>query len=334
MITRRHFEYYAKGKDYLSYDDFMVFARERFAFIRLKDEDFTNEPPKGHLQPLGKHDPEGKMRMDVDILPNDAHPSVFWKNYVEKHKPVLLRQVDRGIGWQKWDEEYIKKHFGWVDLKIEPKIENRGNGPILDNMPKRLKISEYFKTFHTSPLYAVSILPQAMAWDVNFPGPMLCGGRKTKPSIDNPGKWVEHPFPHESGRDYLTHLYEANLWLGYGRSRSQLHYDKENNVNCLYRGEKKWILVDTREYYNQVEWVRGGRFEGDNDLKNKGTDWVPINPDAVDLRVHKTFKDVKYYEFTQKAGDCIFLPYAMLHWVNKTNPGRAAPHRRGYRAQI
>ena len=82
MITRRHFEYYAKGKDHLSYDDFMVFARERFAFIRLKDEDFTNEPPKGHLQPLGKHDPEGKMRMDVDILPNDAHPSVFWKNYV------------------------------------------------------------------------------------------------------------------------------------------------------------------------------------------------------------------------------------------------------------
>jgi hypothetical protein len=30
---------------------------------------------------------------------------------------------------------------------------------------------------------------------------------------------------------------------------------------------------------------------------------------------------VKYYRFTQRPGDCVFLPYSMLHYVNKTNVG-------------
>jgi len=70
---------------------------------------------------------------------------------------------------------------------------------------------------------------------------------------------------------------------------------------------------------------------------------VPLDPDRVDMRVHKDMSQVgilmrqipclrvrcgvcprwqvTYYEVTQKAGDCIFLPYAMVHWVNKTSPG-------------
>lgn len=323
-MTKRHFDYYNRKnpeKGYLNYDEFMRFSREREPFLKLTDKDFEGPPPEGHMKPLGFHNRK-EMKMEIDVIDHTMHPRDFWSKYVSKHKPVLLRGIDQGKGWEKWDEDYIKKHFGWVDLKIEPKIENRGNSPILNNMPKRLNISTYFETMRESTLYAVSILPQEMAWDVNFPAPMLCGGRNKKPSLDsrNPVD-VKHPFPHDKGRQWMTHLYEANLWLGYGRTRSQLHYDKEQNVNCLYRGEKKWILIDTRTFYNDVTWVRGGRFQGEDDLKNTGTDWVAIDPDAVDLIVHKSFRNVKYYEFTQKAGDCVFLPYAMLHWVNKTNPG-------------
>ena len=95
-------------------------------------------------------------------------------------------------------------------------------------------------------------------------------------------------------------------------------------MNCLYKGEKRWVLIDTRKHHHRMEWVRGGRYKSDDDLENAGTDWVPIDPDAVDLRVHKEFRDVTYYEFTQKAGDCVFLPYSMVHWVNKTSTGLQA----------
>jgi hypothetical protein len=92
-------------------------------------------------------------------------------------------------------------------------------------------------------------------------------------------------------------------------------------MNCLYKGEKKWILIDTRKHYGDLAWVRGGRYRTNDDLQNSGTDWVPIDPDAVDMRVHRNMKKVTYYEVTQKAGDCIFLPFSMVHWVNKTSPG-------------
>ena len=52
-----------------------------------------------------------------------------------------------------------------------------------------------------------------------------------------------------------------------------------------------------------------------------GTDWVPVDPDAVDLRVHHKMQNIDYYEFEQEVGDCIFIPYSMLHWVNKTSDG-------------
>lgn len=68
-------------------------------------------------------------------------------------------------------------------------------------------------------------------------------------------------------------------------------------------------------------WNRGGRYSGENDLLNKGTDWVPIDPDRVDLVIHHKMANVSFQRVTQRAGDCIFLPYSLLHWVNKTDPG-------------
>lgn len=315
---RRHFDYYdTDSSGILEYQEFMKFARERNLYLARSDEELNGPAPKGHLQPLGAH---SNASLPVDILDGPVDPQVFWSSYIEQHRPVLLRGVDKGVAWEKWDEGYIRDKFNWVNLKVEPKIESRGDDSILDKLPKRLTIDKYFDRMRTTNLYAVSVLPQAMAWEVNFPSSMLCGGRKKQRSRVGSGE-QQHLFPHPSGRDWLTHLYEANLWLGHGRTRSQLHYDKENNVNCLYRGEKKWIMIDTRQHFDDVLWVRGGRFKKENDLLNMGTDWVAIDPDKVDLRVHKRMRNVKYYEFTQQAGDCVFIPYAMLHWVNKTSPG-------------
>jgi|EP01047_Picozoa_sp_COSAG01_P044788 hypothetical protein len=41
----------------------------------------------------------------------------------------------------------------------------------------------------------------------------------------------------------------ASVRAGHGRTRSQLHFDKENIVNCLLRGgEKRWTMINTREH--------------------------------------------------------------------------------------
>ena len=60
-----------------------------------------------------------------------------------------------------------------------------------------------------------------MAWDVNIPAAMQCGSR-TKQLDPMMKKLGPHPFPHEKGLNWLTHIYEANLWLSQGRTRSQV----------------------------------------------------------------------------------------------------------------
>ena len=81
----------------------------------------------------------------------------------------------------------------------------------------------------------------------------------------------KHKYPHPYGRDWVTHIYEANLWMANGYTNSQFHYDKENIILCLYRGEKEFIMADTRTEHENVFWARGQRYKGDeDDLLNRG----------------------------------------------------------------
>ena len=95
-------------------------------------------------------------------------------------------------------------------------------------------------------MYVVSIIPQQMAWEVAHPAVLLCGSRRNQLNRDTkpPYKKKTHEYPHEAGFDWMTHVFEANLWIATGYTRSQFHYDKEWNVNCLLSGTKRWIFLD------------------------------------------------------------------------------------------
>lgn len=122
-------------------------------------------------------------------------------------------------------------------------------------------------------------------------------------------------------RGHRTHLLENNLWVGKGRTRSQLHFDKENIVNCLFSGEKRWTLIDTRAHATDMTWVRGGNYNTTDDFLNAGTDWVAVDTESVDLYMFPGLGRAKFTVLTQKAGDCIFVPYSMLHAVEKLDDG-------------
>ena len=123
-----------------------------------------------------------------------------------------------------------------------------------------MNISGFFDTYKDKG-YAVSILPQPMAWEVTVPHCLLCGSRRTLVDRDDPARRTPHPFPPlpadsavddkgkgkgkdlergrgEAGagtgdaggegrspmagtRPYITHLYEANLWISFAHTRSQ-----------------------------------------------------------------------------------------------------------------
>lgn len=251
-----HFAYYdtSPTDQMLDYREWMRCARELPQYAAA---DLAAPAPPGHLQPLGQHGTPAPMGDLVDVLEYKEgtpppHPRKFWTNQVEAHRPALLRGAARfSPAASRWTEKYLHERYGDVAVKVEPAEEDRGSSLAYDRLREhvpqngRLSLRELLELPTEASAYAVSILPQIMAWDVSVPPTVLCGGRHRRlPKHASQMYRVPHPYP-QAETPWMTHLLENNLWVGRGRTRSQLHFDKENIVNCLFQGEKRWTLIDT-----------------------------------------------------------------------------------------
>lgn len=92
-------------------------------------------------------------------------------------------------------------------------------------------------------------------------------------------------------------------------TRSMLHHDSDNIINCLIAGgEKHWLLLDTSFKHVGLgfKWAEEGWIASDSS---------PVDPDYVDLRQYPAFQHLPWRRATQKPGDCIYLPAQYLHQV-------------------
>jgi len=326
-LPAEHFRYFdTNGDGFMSVDEAHSWHQQRQPARTMNLSEVEN-PPVGHLKPMGSW----KAPLSAEGLEYRKpypHPREFWRKHMDGYLPANLKGAQHGWPSMNWTREELIKRFGWVDAKLEPKVEGRGNDTAyadLDSIAPshRLNVSEYLRLEEGRNMYVVSIIPQEMAWEVAHPSVLLCGSRRkqlnknTKP----PYKKRKHEYPHEAGFDWMTHVFEANLWIATGYTRSQFHYDKEWNVNCLLSGTKRWIFLDPFKYDSDLQWSRGRKFRPHDPLNNAWTDWVYLDPDRVDLIVQHKLRNMDYYELIQEAGDCIFIPYAMLHQVQKLDDG-------------
>jgi len=322
-----HFHYFDKNRDGV-----MDAAECNSWFLQRKPARTMNlsevdDPPQGHLQRLGSWRRPLSSDGLVYMKPY-PHPRDFWHRHMDGYLPAVLKGAQEGWPAMNWTREVLSERFGWVEAKLEPKREGRNNDTVYRELDAiaplhRLNISEYLRIEQGRNAYVVSIVPQAMAWEVAHPAVLLCGSRKkmldkaTKP----PYRVKKHTYPHEAGHEWMTHLFEANLWIASGSTRSQFHYDKEWNVNCLLSGRKRWFFLNPFHHDEDLQWARGQKFVKEDPLNNRWTDWVYLDPDHVDLIVQHKLRTMDYYELIQEPGDCILIPYAMLHQVEKLDAG-------------
>ena len=285
----------------LSYEEFMWFYRESDLFDRRM---WVPPAPPRKLYSFPSW--PGMRKVPLPELQHDVSPLQFWKKYVEPHRSVVIRNALKGsTALEKWsDPEYLVEKFGDLEAKIEQRMEARGDfvkgrKPVKTGRAKIRDIVE-----GKIDGYVVSVVPQPMAWEITAPKCVLCGKR-------------DRTYLHFSDTvPFLTGIEETSLWMSRGRTRSQFHYDKENTFNCLVSGKPKdWVIMDTRVYSDDVPWARGGAYNSKNDLFNMYTDWVGVDVDNLDLSLHDYLTTSDFQTFTQYPGDCVFLPYSMLHFA-------------------
>nr|XP_002737753.2 PREDICTED: lysine-specific demethylase 8-like [Saccoglossus kowalevskii] len=179
------------------------------------------EHPRGHLQPLGSHQPpEGDIEK-IDVIPP---PDVFYNKYIKRSKPVIFKDAAKALpGFSLWNDDYLRTEYGDNIVRVDfGKKENRAHSA--DPMP----LAEFLDIYKSSDRYLVDTLPEPMWKEFMLLPCITCGG-------------------------FTKRLQDAVLWFSNGGTKSFLHMDTVDNIICMISGHKKWFYVDIK-YIDHVDF--------------------------------------------------------------------------------
>jgi lysine-specific demethylase 8 len=109
-----------------------------------------------------------------------------------------------------WTDDYLKANFADIilDTVEMAKKETRTAGQ------SDMRMGEFLEKYHSEDMYTVSEVVRSMQQDVTMPTFLNCGG-------------------------YTNYLDSAIMWFSSGGTKSVIHNDGQDNVNCLFSGRKR-----------------------------------------------------------------------------------------------
>ncbi|XP_052808488.1 tRNA wybutosine-synthesizing protein 5-like [Mya arenaria] len=234
-------------------------------------EDLTALP--GHLKPFGSGRP-GLPVEEFDMFPD---PTYFFENYVKKLKPLKMKGAAKFSGaFKKWTDDYFLslKEPSDSTISVETvKKENRKQG--VDSM----SFQDFVRLYNNTEHYMVDAVPAFIRDDIMIPCPLQCEQLAENNFVDNV------------------------MWFSSGGTKSVVHTDSVDNINCLYRGEKSLVFVDPALHGKNV------------DLDRPEGAYSAMDVDAVDYTKYPGMAQVEFYHVNVSAGDCLYIPYLWIHQV-------------------
>lgn len=118
----------------------------------------SDNHPAGHNKPLGfQRSPEGPIKEYTKPL----NPQKFWESHVKPHIPLVYRgAIKDSPSISLWNDEYLAKHYGDLDVLVEHKKEDRSSSS------GRMILNDFLKHYKTDDLYVVTMFPTEMMHQV------------------------------------------------------------------------------------------------------------------------------------------------------------------------
>ncbi|KXJ22797.1 lysine-specific demethylase 8 [Exaiptasia diaphana] len=235
------------------------------------DDDPTTWP--GHMEPLGSKQPKISLET-VDHWPS---PQEFFSKYVSPIKPLFIKggaKLSPAFG--KWTDEYFMSK---PESKSATIFAEQGKKENRTNPGQDVSFYDFVRTYKEKDIYMVNGVIPFLQKDVILPPPLLC--------------------------DDVTEdmLVDTVMWFSSGGTKSVLHNDDVDNINCLFSGTKELLFIDYKKYNKKVKIDhRVGGYSG-------------VDVDKVDFTKYPGLRDVTYYNVTMETGDCLFIPYKWFHQV-------------------
>ncbi|ELU08556.1 hypothetical protein CAPTEDRAFT_211217 [Capitella teleta] len=231
-----------------------------------------DNPLPGHLKPLGSHRPsEGS----IDVVDGFIEPEDFYEQYVRASRPIIFKGAASAIpAFESWTDEYLRDTYGTYKVDVEVgKKENRSQELL------HLTLKDFLAVYDSRELYMVQdILPEMMG-ELILPRPLQCGG-------------------------FQNILELGVIWFSSGGTKSVLHADGVDNINCLFDGHKSLIMIDK----DQQDKVEAHGYEHQRAFSR-------VDIDSVDLMEFAEFQGVPWWSAEMEKGDCLFIPIGWYHTV-------------------
>ncbi|XP_038055200.1 lysine-specific demethylase 8-like [Patiria miniata] len=235
----------------------------------------SSSPPTslpGHLKPLASE----ATRLPVSVIQDFPSPYEFFRSYVYPSVPVIIKQgARRSPAFQKWTDEYLKNLPESQQLiRVEMRKVEERQLPRM-NMP----FAEFLDRYQTTDEYLVARVPDFLKKDVLIPPSLHC-------------------------TNVTANLLETMLWVSSGGTKSHVHIDYVDIINCLFRGQKDFLLVNYTRYREQIVFDHPEGF------------YSSVDVERVDLNKFPGMRNLEFHEAKMQAGDCIYLPFKWIHQVN------------------
>ncbi|XP_022247962.1 lysine-specific demethylase 8-like isoform X2 [Limulus polyphemus] len=143
-----------------------------------------------------------------------------------------------------------------------------------------MPFSDFLHQYEEKPYYLVESLHYSFLKEIGIPKILQCGNLQ-KSLVDIVG------------------------WLSSGGTKSVLHTDAMDNLNCILDGSKVAFLVNRTLAKNVNIDYEDGSYSG-------------VDVEKVDMYRYPGLQDVPWYNVTINPGDCIFIPYMWFHHVRST----------------
>eukprot|EP00795_Rhopilema_esculentum_P017207 gene17207-8752_t len=235
----------------------------------IGDVSLSDDPSlwPGHLQPLGA----GRPKMKVEEVDGFPKPEDFFKNFVHtKPKKAVIFKGGAKLSpaFTLWTDEYLKNHPDsetmQFDVEVGKKETRQGN-------MERRNVKEFVESYRHDDVYAVTDVPQNLQNLFLLPPVLRCNSIKGQLSM-------------------------MLMWFSSGGTKSVLHQDSFENINCLFRGQKRLLIAEYPKYKKQV-------------VIDRPNGYTAVDVDKVDFVKYPGLREVEYFEANMEEGDCLYIPY-------------------------
>jgi len=241
-----------------------------------------------------------KPGVPIEEREDIPEPQEFYDSYSNYEKgygrPLLLRGAAKSMEATQWaSDDLLLEKYGSERIEgVEYNLKETRAGGHVDGMNV---MKDFLNAYNHSDIYMVSKVPKGMRRGISFLPCMRCGG-------------------------FLNFLDVNNMWFGRGGSKSVIHYDDQDNINCLFSGQKRFVFMHPR-YKEQFEAhpnTKKNRFGWvDTDLDRKipgyGAFMGKVDVDKMDLIKYPGWAEVDWSYAELVPGDCVYIPYQWYHQV-------------------